>query len=162
MLDLGACRWDHIVLGISVRSHVDAATLRLERMDAAWPEGEEHMAKLSVNAMMVLWGSTACAAAASWTARARTSLAFAYEGGMVWTSSTPEGAEQRHLPPHPRRGLGFEHCMVAKARRILDAPPYLAQVKTDCLLTQRLPKRFTERLWALEALRNRTARRSTA
>ena len=32
--------------------------------------------------------------------------------------------------------------MVAKARRILDAPPrYLAQVKTDCLLTQRLPKR---------------------
>ena len=30
--------------------------------------------------------------------------------------------------------LGFEHCMVAKARRILDAPPrYLAQVKTDCM-----------------------------
>ena len=41
------------MLGISARSHVDAATLRraLERMDAAWPEGEEHMAKLSVNAM---------------------------------------------------------------------------------------------------------------
>ena len=51
--------------------------------------------------------------------------------------------------------LGFEHCMVAKARRILDAPPrYLAQVKMDCLLTQRLPKRFTERLRALEALRH--------
>ena len=51
--------------------------------------------------------------------------------------------------------LGFEHCMVAKARRTLDAPPrYLAQVKTDCLLTQRLPKRFTERLRALEALRH--------
>ena len=30
--------------------------------------------------------------------------------------------------------------MVAKARRILDAPPrYLMQVKTDCVLTQRLP-----------------------
>ena len=45
MLELGVCRWDHIVLGISARSHVDAATLRraLERMDAAWPEGEEHM-----------------------------------------------------------------------------------------------------------------------
>ena len=50
MLDLGVCRWDHIVLGISAQSHVDAATLRraLERMDAAWPEGEERMAKLSV------------------------------------------------------------------------------------------------------------------
>ena len=73
MLELGVCRWDHIVLGISARSHVDAATLRrtLERMDAAWPEGEEHMAKLSVNAII---GSTACAAAAaSWTARTRTS-----------------------------------------------------------------------------------------
>ena len=36
-----------------------------------------------------------------------------------------------------------------------DAPPrYLAQVKTDCLLTQRLPKRFAERLRALEALRH--------
>ena len=48
---------DHIVLGISVRSHVDAATLRraLERMDAAWPESKEHMAKLSVNAMIGLW-----------------------------------------------------------------------------------------------------------
>ena len=28
MLELGVCRWDHIVLGISARSHVDAATLR--------------------------------------------------------------------------------------------------------------------------------------
>ena len=34
VLDLGVCRWDHIVLGISARSHVDAATLRraLERV----------------------------------------------------------------------------------------------------------------------------------
>ena len=35
---------------------VAIAELRaLERMDAAWPEGEEHMAKLSVNAMIGLW-----------------------------------------------------------------------------------------------------------
>ena len=49
------------MLGISARSHVDAATLRraLERMDAAWPEGEEHMAKLSVNAMIGLWARSA-------------------------------------------------------------------------------------------------------
>ena len=43
------------MLGISARSHVDAATRRaLERMDAAWSDGEEHMAKLSVNAMIGL------------------------------------------------------------------------------------------------------------
>ena len=56
-----------------------------------------------------------------------------------------------------------EHCVVAKARRILDAPPrYLAQVKTDCLLTQRLPKRFAERLRRWRRCATRTARRSTA
>ena len=37
MLDLGVCRWDHIVLGISARSHVDAATLR--RWSAWTPRG---------------------------------------------------------------------------------------------------------------------------
>ena len=57
MLETGVCRWDHIPLGIYARGHVGAATLRraLERMDAAWPEGEEHMAKLSVG----LWARRA-------------------------------------------------------------------------------------------------------
>ena len=83
------------------------------------------------------------------------SQAFVYEGGMVWDfvyvrRLLSNGA---YRPIHDAV-LGFERCMVAKARRILDAPPrYLAQVKTDCLLTQRLPKRFAERLRALEALR---------
>ena len=47
--DLDVCCWNHIVLDISAQSHVDAAT------DAAWSEGEEHMAKLSVNAMIGAW-----------------------------------------------------------------------------------------------------------
>ena len=93
MLDLGVCRWDHIVLGISARSHGDAATLRraLERMDAAWPEGEEHMAKLSVNAMIGLWArstevvySVRSSSSELDGAGADFSQAFAYKGGMVW------------------------------------------------------------------------------
>ena len=74
MLNLGVCRGDRIVLDISARSHVDAATLRraLEHIDAAWSEGKKHMAKLSVNAMIGLWTR-----AAGWTARARTSQACA-------------------------------------------------------------------------------------
>ena len=93
MLDLGVCRWDHIVLGISARSHVDAATLRraLERMDAAWSEGEEHMAKLSVNAMIGLWArstevvySVRSSSSELDGAGADFSQAFAYEGGVVW------------------------------------------------------------------------------
>ena len=87
MLDLGVCRWDHIVLGISARSHVDAATLRraLERI------GEEHMAKLSVNAMIGLWArntevvySVRSSSSELDGAGADFSQAFAYEGGMVW------------------------------------------------------------------------------
>ena len=163
MLELGVCRWDHIVLGISARSHVDAATLRraLERMDAAW-QGEEHMAKLSVNAMIGLWArstevvySVRSSSSELDGAGADFSQAFAYEGGMVWDFVYARRllSNGTYRPIHDAV-LGFEHCMVAKARRILDAPPrYLAQVKTDCLLTQRLPKRFTERLRALEALR---------
>ena len=113
MLELGVCRWDHIVLGISARSHVDAATLRraLERMDAAWPEGEEHMAKLSVNAMIGLWArntevvySVRSSSSELDGAGADFSQAFAYEGGMVWDFVYAQAVEQRHLPPHPRRG----------------------------------------------------------
>ena len=90
------------------------------------------------------------------------SQAFAFEGGMVWDFIYAWRllSNGTNRPIHDAV-LGFEHCMVAKARRILDAPPrYLAQVKTDCLLTQRLPKRFTERLRRRCA--TRTARRSTA
>ena len=114
MLDLGVCRWDHIVLGISARSHVDAATLRraLERMDAAWPEGEEHMAKLSVNAMIGLWahgGGLQRAQQQQQAGRRGRGLlsGLRLRGGHgVGLRLRQEAAEQRHLPPHPRRGAG--------------------------------------------------------
>ena len=54
----------------------------------AWSEGEEHMAKLSVNAMIGLWARSTevvYSVRSSRTARgADFSQAFAYEGGMVW------------------------------------------------------------------------------
>ena len=105
--DAGAGRLPlgHIVLGISARSHMDAATLRraLERMDAAWPEGEEHMAKLSVNAMTVGAqhggaGRRGCGLLSGLRLR---------EGHGVGLRLRQEAAEQRHLPPHPRRGAGL-------------------------------------------------------
>ena len=52
-------------------------------------------------------GLQRAAAAASWTARADFSQAFAYEGGMVGLRLRQEAAEQRHLSPHPRRGAGL-------------------------------------------------------
>ena len=80
-----------LTTGISARSHVGAATLgrALERMDAAC---EEHMAKLSVNAMIGLWAAACAAAAASWTGRGRTSpRPSPTRGAWCGTSSTPGG-----------------------------------------------------------------------
>ena len=87
--------------------------------------------------MIGLWARStevACAAAAASLdgAGADFSQAFAYEGGMCGTSSTPRLLSNGTYRPIHDAVLGFEHCMVAK-RRILDAPRYLAQVKTDCL-----------------------------
>ena len=99
---------DHIVLGMSAQSHVDAATLRraLERMDAAWSEGEERMAKLSVNAMIGL-----CARSTEVVYSVRSSSSELDGAGADFSQSYERGirlrqeaAEQRHLPPHPRRG----------------------------------------------------------
>ena len=113
MLELGVCRWDHIVLGISARSHVDAATLRraLERMDAAWPEGEEHMAKLSVNAMArsteVVYSVRSSSSELDGRGRGLLPGLRLRGGHGVGLRLRAEAAEQRHLPPHPRRGAGL-------------------------------------------------------
>ena len=164
MLETGVCRWDHIPLGIYARGHVGAATLRraLERMDAAWPEGEEHMAKLSVNAMIGLWArradviysvrSSSCqldGPGADFT------QSFCYGEGSVWDFVYTRRllTNGTYRPIHDAV-LGFEHCTVAKARRLLAAPPrYVKQVKTDCLLLQGLPKSRQESVEALTRLR---------
>ena len=104
-------------------------------MDAAWPEGEEHMAKLSVNAMIGLWArSTEVVYSVRSSSSELDGAGADFSRDFVYARRLLSNGTYR--PIHDAV-LGFEHCMVAKARRILDAPPrYLAQVKTDCLLTQ--------------------------
>ena len=70
----------------------------LERLDAAWSKGEEHMAKLSVNAMIGLWARSTevvysvRSSSSELTARARTSLRPSpTRGAWCGTSSTPGG-----------------------------------------------------------------------
>ena len=131
MLETGVCRWDHIPLGIyAARTRGRGHAPGVERMDAAWPEGEEHMAKLSVNAMIGLWArradviysvrSSSCQLDGSGADHAKLLL----RGGLRVQRSPIQ--------------LGFEHCMVAK---------------TDCLLLQGLPKSRQESLEALTRLR---------
>ena len=108
------CRWDHIPLGMYARGHVWARPR---------PEGEEHMAKLSVNAMIGLWArradviysvrSSSCqldGPGADFT------QSFCYGEGSVWDFVYTRRllTNGTYRPIHDAV-LGFEHCMVAKA-----------------------------------------------
>ena len=87
-------------------------------------DGEEHMAKFSVNAMIGLWArsmevvySVRSSSSDLDGAGADFSQAFAYEGGMVWDfvyarRLLSNGTDR---PIHDAV-LGFERCMVAKVR----------------------------------------------
>ena len=80
-------------------------------MDAAWSEGEEHMAKLSVNAMIGLWARSA-----------------------VYSVRQRAGRRGRGL----LSGLRLQGCGTSSARGgPIHARWALAQVKTDWLTQRR-------------------------
>ena len=57
MLDTGLASWADFEWSLDAAAHVspDCLARALEIMERAWPEGEEHMAKLAVNALIGLW-----------------------------------------------------------------------------------------------------------
>ena len=57
MLDAGLARWADCEWSLQATAHVapDCLARALEVMEGGWPEGEEHFAKLSVNALIGLW-----------------------------------------------------------------------------------------------------------
>ena len=57
MLEKGIATWNDFAWSLDATAHVDqeSVTQALQQMEAAWPEGEEHYAKLSVNALIGLW-----------------------------------------------------------------------------------------------------------
>ena len=57
MLDTGLATWADFEWSLDATAHVspDCLARALEIMERAWPEGEEHMAKLAVNALIGLW-----------------------------------------------------------------------------------------------------------
>ena len=57
MLEKGLATWSDFVYSLDATAHVDQESVAqaLQKMEAAWPEGEEHYAKLSVNALIGLW-----------------------------------------------------------------------------------------------------------
>ncbi|CAE7029901.1 unnamed protein product [Symbiodinium natans] len=57
MLEKGLATWRDFVYSLDATAHVDQESVAqaLQKMEAAWPEGEEHYAKLSVSALIGLW-----------------------------------------------------------------------------------------------------------
>ena len=57
MLEKGIATWSDFAWSLDATAHVDqeSVTQALQQMEAAWPEGEEHYAKLSINALIGLW-----------------------------------------------------------------------------------------------------------
>ena len=57
LLETGRATWADFKWSLDATAHVEPRCLAqaLEVMEDAWPEGEEHMAKLSVNALIGLW-----------------------------------------------------------------------------------------------------------
>ena len=57
LLETGQATWADFKWSLDATAHVEPRCLAqaLEVMEDAWPEGEEHMAKLSVNALIGLW-----------------------------------------------------------------------------------------------------------
>ena len=57
MVDSGLAQWRHFRWSLEATARVDQRWLEqaLQAMEEAWPEGEEHMAKLSINALVGLF-----------------------------------------------------------------------------------------------------------
>ena len=136
----------------------------LEAMEDAWPEGEEHMAKLSVNALIGLWARNQ-----ELVYSMRTSNHELDGQGCQWRQTFTDAAGKVHwdhiyatelfsnytLRPLHDYVMAQEHVAVAKIRdHLRKVPPrYVVALKTDCLVFQDLPKKF------LPAVRELTARK---
>ena len=115
MLEKGIATWNDFAWSLAT-AHVDqeSVTQALQQMEAAWPEGEEHYAKLSVNALIGLWDH-------------------------IYVTQLLSNRSCR-----PVLVMASEYVAVSRIRDALATVPsrYLKAVKTDCVVFQDLPKKF--------------------
>ena len=120
-------------------------------MEAAWPE--EHLAKLSVNALIGLWARNV-----DLVYLMRTSNNQLDGNGCQYRQTFVDAAGNTHWDhifvaqlfsnashrPAWDFVMAAEYCAVARTRRLLAEVPmrYLKFLKTDCLGFQDLPKKF--------------------
>ena len=139
---------------LDATAHVDQRWLEqaLETMESAWPEGEEHMAKLSINALVGLFARNL-----DLVYSMRTSNHQMDGEGCSWRQTFTDAAGRMHWdhvfvtellsnssyrPVHDYI-MGAEYVAVARIRKALAEVPrrYLKCLKTDCLVMQDVPKK---------------------
>ena len=171
MLDAGLPTWADCELSLQATAHVapDCLARALEVMEGAWPEGEEHFAKLSVNALIGLWARskdvfysmrTSSHEADGWGSQFL-QVFFDAAGACHYDHVyATELFTNRSMRPAHDFVMGCEYVAMARIHRALrEVPPrYLVALKTDCLVCQHLPRKF---LPAVEALTRRRHRDGT-
>ena len=155
MLERGIATWADFAWSLDDTAHVDQESVAqaLQQMEEAWPEGEEHYAKLSVNALIGLWARNM-----DLIHTMRTSN-HEYDGsGCQYRElfvDTAGGMHRDHIyvtqllsnkscrPIHDFV-MSSEYVAVARIRDALATvpPKYLKAIKTDCVVFQHLPKKY--------------------
>ena len=167
MLHVGLCTWADILYSLQATAHVPPECLEepLKVMQEAWGE-EQHLAKLSVNAMVGLWASDT-----QHTYSVRTSNSeedcqgyhmkrlVSYEGGSVmdYIYATRLVGNASWRPVHDYI-MALEHTRVSQLRFILarlKVPPRaIRQVKTDCVVLQGFAQKHLPALKEISGLQH--------
>ena len=155
MLEKGIATWSDFAWSLDATAHVDqeSVTQALQQMEAAWPEGEEHYAKLSVNALIGLWARNMDLIYTMRTSNHQfdgsgcqhRELFLDAAGGMHWDHIyVTQLLSNRSCRPVHDFVMASEYVAVCRMRDALAAVPsrYLKAVKTDCVVFQDLPKKF--------------------
>ena len=155
MLEKGIATWSDFAWSLDATAHVDqeSVTQALQQMEAAWPEGEEHYAKLSINALIGLWARNMDLIYTMRTSNHQfdgsgcqhRELFLDAAGGMHWDHiDVTQLLSNRSCRPVHDFVMASEYVAVCRIRDALAAVPsrYLKAVKTDCVVFQDLPKKF--------------------
>ena len=129
MLRCGVVQWSDVLHTMNAASHVAAECLApaLDVMEQAWPEGEEHMAKLAVNSMIGLMAHDSNKAYTLRSSSNELGATGADQAGIlrrrrpvrVGLHHHPLNPQQRDAAPHPQLRVRLQGDEVARIRREL-------------------------------------------
>ena len=172
MLERGIAAWQDFEWSTDATAHVEPRCLAeaLRAMEDAWPEEEEHYAKLSVNALIGLWARSRESAFHVRTSNSELDVAgadyrqcFADAKGQLvydYVYETPVVSNGSYRPAHDFV-MAAEHVAVARLLHGLRAVPHrtLKAVKTDCIVFQDLAKKHWPTVQELTQLEHRDGSR---